>query len=225
VTAPLAVVTGASRGIGAACATALAGAGFRVARLARSLAPGAADFPCDVTDPAAVDRVARRILDELGTPEVVVNNAGSFLLRKFEEISAADFAAQVALNLTGAFTVARAFLPAMRQAGRGTHVTIGSIADHVGFPGNAAYSASKYGVRGMHEAVAAEYAGSGVRCTLVSPGPTDTPIWDGAERGPRERLPERSQMMQADDVAAAVVFAATRPPRVRIEWIRMEPMR
>ena len=226
--APLAVVTGASRGIGAASATRLREAGFSVVRLARSLTDGAGefhDFRCDLTDAPQVDRVAQEILTRLGTPDVVVSNAGHFLLRRFEEIAVADFAREIALNLTAAFGVARAFLPAMLRAGKGTLVTIGSIADHRGFPGNAAYGASKWGVRGLHEALAAECAGRGVRCTLISPGPTDTAIWDEAERGHRTGLPTRAEMMPASEVAEAVLFAATRPGNVRVGWIRMEPMK
>ncbi|HSC58290.1 MAG TPA: SDR family oxidoreductase [Gemmatimonadales bacterium] len=225
---PLAVVTGASRGIGAAAAARLHAAGWDVVRLARSLADhdadGIHDRRCDVTDAAAVGRVAAA-LGPLGVPDVLVNNAGHFLMRPFEEISPAEFAAEVALNLTAAFTVAHAFLPAMKQAGRGTLVTIGSVADHVGFPGNAAYGASKFGLRGMHESLAAECRGTGVRCTLVSPGPTDTAIWDDVRPGARGGLPSREEMMSPEDVAEAVVFAATRPAGVRVEWIRMEPMR
>ncbi|HEU5359251.1 MAG TPA: SDR family oxidoreductase [Gemmatimonadales bacterium] len=225
---PLAVVTGASRGIGAAAAERLRAAGWDVARLARSLADrdadGFHDRRCDVTDPVAVGRVAAA-LAPLGVPDVLVNNAGHFLMRRFDEISPAEFAAEVALNLTAAFTVAHTFLPAMMRAGRGTLVTIGSVADHVGFPGNAAYGASKFGLRGMHESLAAECRGTGVRCTLVSPGPTDTAIWDDVRPGPRGGLPSREEMMSPGDVADAVVFAATRPANVRVEWIRMEPMR
>ncbi|MFI5235721.1 MAG: SDR family oxidoreductase [Gemmatimonadales bacterium] len=229
---PLAVVTGASRGIGAASAAALGAAGFQVVRLARSLsdskagtAPGAdRDFRCDITIAGEVERVAQEIL-RLGTPDLVVSNAGAFVMKRLQQLSVQEFTEQVALNLTGAFAVARAFLPAMQAAGRGTFVTIGSVADHVGFPGNAAYGASKFGVRGLHEALAAECADTGVRCTLVSPGPTDTDVWKGVTAGPRETLPAREQMLRAQDVAEAVVFAATRPARVRIEWIRMELIR
>lgn len=224
----LAVVTGASRGIGAATAVRLRAAGFRVVRLARSLADGEAegfrDLRCDLSAPSDIERVAAA-LAPLGPPEVVVNNAGHFLMRRFEEITPAGFAAEVALNLTGAFVVARAFLPGMLQAGRGTLITIGSVADHTGFPGNAAYGASKFGARGLHEALAAECRGRGVRCTLISPGPTDTTIWDAVAEGPRQGLPARETMLAAGDVAEAVAFAATRPPQVRIEWIRMESMR
>lgn len=227
-TQPLAVVTGASRGIGAATAVRLRGAGFRVARLARSLPDADGEYldrRCDVTDAAGVDGVARALLAAHGAPAVVVNNAGHFLMRRVEEISVEDFAREVGLNLVAAFAVVRAFLPAMRRARRGTLVTIGSVADHLGLPGNAAYGASKWGLRGLHETLAAECAGSGVRCTLISPGATDTGLWDGVEAGPRERLPARAEMLSADDVADAVVFAATRPDRVRVEWIRMESMR
>ena len=82
------------------------------------------------------------------------------------------------MNLARPFHVARAFLPAMRKAGTGSFISVGSVADHVGFPENAAYAASKFGLRGLHETLLAEYRGSGVRLTLVSPGPTDTEVWD-----------------------------------------------
>ena len=227
-TAPLAIVTGASRGIGAASAQKLRESGFRVARLARSLsdqdADGFHDRRCDLSVPGEVERVATH-LAPLGVPDVLVNNAGHFLMRRFEEISPADFAAELALNLTAAFAVVRAFLPAMIGAGRGTMITIGSVADHTGFPGNAAYGASKFGLRGLHESLAAECRGRGVRCTLLSPGPTDTAIWDEVRQGLRTGLPARDEMMSPDDVAEAVAFVATRPAHVRIEWIRMEPLR
>ena len=223
----VAVVTGASRGIGAAVATTLAGAGATVARLARSL-PDADhepwyDLTCDVTDPILLERALQSVLSELGPPHILVNNAGGFLLKPFEQTSTAEFDAQVALNLRAPFAVARGLLPAMRSAGRGLLVTIGSIADHVAFPDNSAYSASKYGLRGLHEVLAAEYRGTGVRCTLVSPGPTDTDVWDPVNPDEREGFLSRAQMLRPEDVADAVLYVATRPPHVAIESIRINP--
>src|SRR5208283_432105 len=88
------------------------------------------------------------------------------------------FARMLALNLAAPFQLVRAFLPGMRLRGRGHVVTVGSVADHVAFPGNSAYSASKFGVRGLHEVLRTELRGTGVRATLVSPGGVDTPLWD-----------------------------------------------
>jgi NAD(P)-dependent dehydrogenase (short-subunit alcohol dehydrogenase family) len=223
----LALVTGASRGIGAATARALAGAGARVARVARSLPDTGAgswlDLPCDLTDAAQVERLAERVLRAEGAPAVVVNNAGGFLLRPLEQTTPEEFEAQLAVNLTASFLLARAFLPAMRSAGGGVFVSIGSVADHTGFPENAAYAASKYGLRGLHETLAAEYRGTGVRLTLVSPGATDTTIWDpfAPERYPG--VPPRAAMLRPHDVAEAVLFAATRPEHVHVDWIRLQP--
>ena len=221
----VALVTGASRGIGGATAEALRRAGARVVRVARSLPPAAGfvDLPADLTDPRQVEALPDRVRRELGAPDIVVSNAGGFLLRPLEETTVADFDAQVDLNLRAAFTLARAFLPMLRAAGQGCYVTIGSVADHVGFPENAAYAASKYGLRGLHETLLAEYRGTGVRLTLVSPGATDTAIWNSVDPDHREGLPRRAAMLRPADVADAVLFVATRPPHVLIDWLRLGP--
>jgi NAD(P)-dependent dehydrogenase (short-subunit alcohol dehydrogenase family) len=223
----LALVTGASRGIGAAAARALAGAGARVARVARSLPPEGGgrylDLPCDLTDADQVEQLATRLFGTEGVPAVVVSNAGGFLLQPLERTSPSEFDAQIALNLRGAFLLARAFLPAMRDAGGGNFISVGSLADHTGFPENAAYAASKYGLRGLHETLAAEYRGSGVRLTLVSPGATDTTIWDPFAPERRSGFPSRAEMLRPADVADAILFAATRPGHVHLDWIRLQP--
>ena len=117
---------------------------------------------------ALADTVRRRF----GAPRIVASGAGAFLLAPLEHTSPSDFTAQLSANLTGPFLVARAFLPMMRAAEGGRLVTIGSIADHRAFPDNAAYTAAKRGLRGLHEVLREEYRGSGVLCTLC-PGPTD----------------------------------------------------
>jgi NAD(P)-dependent dehydrogenase (short-subunit alcohol dehydrogenase family) len=222
----VALVTGASRGIGAATAEALRAAGARVVRVARALPPGAnfVDLPADLTDTAQVEALAERVRREVGPPDVVVSNAGGFLLRPLERTTVADFDAQVAINLRAAFAVARAFLPMLRDAGRGCFITVGSVADHVGFPENAAYAASKYGLRGLHETLLAEFRGTGVRLTLVSPGPTDTDIWAPFDPDRREGFPRRAEMLRPADVADAVLFVATRPPHVLVDWLRLGPI-
>jgi NADP-dependent 3-hydroxy acid dehydrogenase YdfG len=127
------------------------------------------------------------------------------------------------VNLRAPFAVAKAFLPAMRDAGRGTFITVGSVADHVGFPENAAYAASKYGLRGLHETLLAEYRGTGVRLTLVSPGATDTSAWDPFDPDQREGFIPRAGMLRPADVADAILFVATRPAHVHIDWLRLGP--
>ena len=223
-----AVVTGASRGIGAATAESLRRAGARVAGLARSLTPREEadrwDVPCDLTDGAALESACGQIVERWGTPDVVVNNAGLFLLRPFEDTDADDFSHQLAANLQAPFNVARAFLPAMRQAGRGLLVTVGSVSDHMGLPENAAYAASKYGLRGLHEVLSAEYRGSGVRFSLVSPGATDTGMWDPVDPDTRPGFLARSDMLRPEDVAEAIVFVISRPAHLQVDWLRLGPV-
>jgi len=223
----LAVVTGASRGIGLAVAEALAGAGATVVRLARSLPEanhGAfRDLRCDLERVSEITQVANRILHEWGTPAIVVQNAGLWVLAPFEDTSPKDLDRLLALNVRAPFVLAQRLLPAMRAAGEGIHITIGSSCDHLAFPDNSAYTASKYGLRGLHEALGAEYRGSGIRFTLVSPSSTDTPMWDPVDPDARPGFLRRAQMLRPEDVAEAVLFAATRPAHATVEWLRLSP--
>jgi len=225
----VALVTGASRGIGLAVADELRAAGAHTVRLARSLSDGAADrettLRCDVTRPDEVARAVRSIETELGVPDIVVNNAGVFFVKRLDETTADMFAQSIATNLTGPFLIAHAFVPAMVRRGNGHLVTIGSSSDRIAYPGNAAYAASKYGVRGLHEVIAAELAGTGVRTTLVSPGAVDTEMWDPIDPDRTEGFRKRADMMRAEDVAEAVLFAVTREARVTVTEIRMAPTR
>jgi len=231
-----AVVTGASRGIGRAVAEALEDAGALVVRLSRSATgerpldglrrTGGVDrrveLRCDVTVERDVARAAETMLATIGPPDILVSNAGGFLLKPLAETSAEEFRRQLDVNLVGAFLVLRAFLPAM--AARGGHVvTIGSIADHAAFPGNAAYAASKFGLRGLHETLRAEYAAAALRFTLLSPAATDTTLWDPIEPDRRPDLPDRAAMLRPSDVAEAVLFAVTRRDGVNVEMLRIGP--
>ena len=223
----VAVVTGASRGIAQATAAALAAAGAIVVRLSRSLPDGESgsfhDLRCDLTEADQIARAGRQIIEHFGAPSIVVQNAGVFLLRSLEETRTEDLDRHLALNLRAPFLLARAVLPAMRSVGRGMHITLGSISDHIGFAENAAYAASKFGVRGLHEVLAAEYRGTGVRFSLISPGATDTPVWDPFDPDARPGFLRRALMLRPGDVADAVVFAATRPSHATVEWLRLMP--
>lgn len=220
-----ALVTGASRGIGAAVAARLAAAGWQVVRVARSAMPplpGATDHRADLADP--VQRQAfLAALEAHPLPDLVVSNAGAFLLAPLQDTSDDLVREQLAINLEAPLAIARHLLPRMRARGSGRHVTVGSVADWRGFPGNAAYAASKYAVRGLHEVLLEEYRGSGVQCILVSPGPTDTAAWDPVDPDREATLPNRVEMLRPDDVAEAVVWAATRPAGVHVELVRMGP--
>ena len=229
---PTAVITGASKGIGAAVARRCVREGMRVALMARTPGPlqalatelGEADasFPCDLADVAAVSAVTVRMTDAFGgAPDLLINNAGLFQLASVETMSAEDFNAVLQVNLIGPFLLTRALLPAMRARGSGSIVTLGSIADRTVFPENGAYAASKHGLRALHEALRAELRGSGVRATLVSPGPVDTPLWDPLDPDNRPGFTPRAAMLTADDVADAIWFAASRPASVNIDELRL----
>jgi NADP-dependent 3-hydroxy acid dehydrogenase YdfG len=223
----IALVTGASRGIGLAVSDALYANGMHVVRLARSLSNGSAerrtDIACDVTNPADVERAVARVENALGVPDVLVNNAGIFFIKPLAETTYADFTATLTTNLTAAFLLARAIVPKMAARGSGHFVTIGSISDYIGFSGSTAYAASKFGLRGMHEVVRQETAKSGVRTTLVSPGPVDTDIWNAVDPDSKPGFTKRKDMMRAEDVAAAVLYAVTQPEHVAVTEIRLLP--
>jgi NADP-dependent 3-hydroxy acid dehydrogenase YdfG len=225
-----ALVTGASRGIGLAVARALADAGARlilVARNAHRLEEAARGLDAqllsgDVADPSSLDRVVTMAARHAGgAPDILVNNAGLFELVRLETTAPAAFEAALEVNLVAPFRLIRAFLPAMRERRGGDIVSIGSIADHMIFPENGAYAASKFGLRALHEVLRTELRGSGVRVTLVSPGPVDTPLWDPIAPDEREGFTARKQMLSAEAVAAAVVYAVTQPREVDIELVRL----
>jgi NADP-dependent 3-hydroxy acid dehydrogenase YdfG len=220
-----AVVTGASRGIGRATVAALLGAGARVVGLSRS---GAASrgagvaVVCDLADAGGVARALDAVAREFGgAPDILVNNAGAFVAAPVDQTPVSTFAHLVALNLGVPFQLAHAWLPAMRARGRGHVVSVGSIADHVAMPGNAAYAASKFGLRGLHEVLRAELTGTGVRATLVSPAAVDTPLWGRLEPVARATFPAAGDMLAADDVAGAILYAVTRPAGTCIDEIRL----
>jgi NADP-dependent 3-hydroxy acid dehydrogenase YdfG len=226
-----AVVTGASRGIGLAVARALAGAGARVAMLARGaealaarageLGAQAVPIPCDVRDTVAVERAVATVRLVLGVPDLLVNNAGAFQVAPFDETVPADFAAMLDANLVAPFLFTRAFVPDMRARGSGHVISVGSVADRVAFPGNTAYAASKFGLRGMHEVLRAELRGTGVRATLVSPAAVDTSLWDAIDPDSREGFTPRASMLSAEAVADAVLYAASCPPSVNVDELRL----
>ncbi|HZF67195.1 MAG TPA: SDR family NAD(P)-dependent oxidoreductase [Gemmatirosa sp.] len=231
-----AIVTGASRGIGRATAEALAAAGAHVALVSRSAealedlaarlraAHGVAAHvvPCDVRDTAAVDAAVGRLRDALGgAPDVLVNNAGVFPLAPIAETSAVEFAATLDANLVAPFAFVRAFVGDMRARGSGHLVTVGSIADRMTFPENGAYAASKYGLRALHEVLRAELRGSGVRASLVSPGPVDTTLWDAIGPDERPGFTPRALMLRPEAVADAIVWVAAQPAAVNIDELRL----
>ncbi|MBC7896226.1 MAG: SDR family NAD(P)-dependent oxidoreductase, partial [Cytophagaceae bacterium] len=168
-----------------------------------------------------VRRVATTVRGTMGEPTIIVNNAGAFALGELGALSLADAERMVQVNLLAPYHLLHHLLPGMRERRRGHVVMVGSIADHTAFPENAAYAASKYGARAIHEVLCAELRGSGVRATLVSPGPVDTAMWDSVGLEHRKGFPARAEMLGAEDVADAVLWAVTRPPHVQVDEVRV----
>lgn len=226
-----ALVTGASRGIGRATARHLADLGARVALVARSREALDAlaretdgwALPCDVADPDAIEAMAHSFRKEVGgPPEILVVSAGVFDLAPAESTPLEVLDRNLNVNLRGAVLSVRAFLAEMKASGRGTIVQVGSVAGRKAFPGNAAYSASKYGIRGFHEVLLEELRGTGVRASLVEPAATDTPIWDPMDPDQDPNLPGRDAMLAPERVAEAIGFIVTRPHGVQIPFLPVE---
>lgn len=228
-----AVITGASAGIGQACAAALAQAGFRLslgARRAERLddaAPGAFGHPLDVTDPASIDAFLAAATAHHGPIDVLVNNAG--LARGVERIAEADGVAwreMIETNLVGLLEVTRRVLPAMVQRRQGHVVVIGSIAGHKAYAGGGVYCATKRALQPICEAIRLETLGSGVRVTSVDPGLVETEFSLVRFRGDAERAGKvyaDTRPLRAEDVADCVRFAVTRPAHVNIDSILVMP--
>lgn len=209
-----AVVTGASRGIGRGIALAAHGAGARVLPVSRggpeleSVAERCGQEPltADLTDDADVRDLVEEARGRVGgAPEVLVNNAGAFDLAPAHETPASLLDRHLDLNLRAPALLTRAFLGEMRGRGHGHLLHVGSAAGRRGLPGNAAYSASKFGLRGLHEVLREELRGTGVCSTLLEPGAVDTAAWEGLEDRLGEDLPAREEMMSPEAVARAAL--------------------
>lgn len=211
-----ALLTGATGGVGAALARELAGRGVRLVLSSRggpelddlAAEVGGTAAAADLTRPGEVDAMAEAARRELGgAPDLLFNNAGLFDLAPAEATDPDLFDRHLAVNLAAPFRLARSFLPAMLERGGGWLVHSGSQAGRRALPGNAAYSASKYGLRGLHEVLEVELEGSGVRTLLVESGPVDTPAWDPVEERLGEDLPARGDMLRPGEVARRVADA------------------
>ena len=240
-----AVISGASSGIGAETARALAAAGFPVALGARRTerleelaaairADGgeAAAIPLDVTDQESVSAFAARVTSDLGPAEVLISNAGSVAPGATHEVSSERFAGEIDLNLTGAHRLVRAFVPAMVRRRRGDLVLISSDVAVRARPFMAAYSASKWGLEGMAAAMRMELEGTGVRVCVVRPGPTWSEMgtgWDPGEAAfvlnqwVRFGLARHPRFLKASAIAEAIVTVVTAPRGVHLSLVEVNP--
>jgi len=222
----VALVTGASGGIGAAVARALHEAGASVGLLSRrgddlGLERGLG-VACDVADRAAVGDATGAVAERFGRLDIAVANAGVGAYGPFLELDPERLEAMIDVNLKGTLYTAAAALPYLIEAGGGDFVALASVAGLRAFPGEAVYNASKFGQLGFTRALDHELREHGVRASCVCPGgvKTDFAIGTGREEGD----PELEGMLTADEVADVVLFAVTRPRRMRILTTSFRPM-
>lgn len=207
----VALVTGASRGIGARVAEVLRDAGFRVATMDRSRTPpeGVLATSADITDPAQVDAAFSLIEAELGPVEVLVANSGVTHDTLLMRMSEADWQRVIDVNLTGTFHVLKRATRPMMKARYGRIVLISSVVAMLGSAGQVNYAASKAGLIGMARSVARELGPRGVTCNVVAPGFIETAMTaslsDELRAGYLARIPV-GRLGSTDDVAAAVGF-------------------
>jgi NADP-dependent 3-hydroxy acid dehydrogenase YdfG len=237
-TQTVALVTGASSGIGAATAKALAAEGAAVALLARRadrLAELKADIesdggtalvvPADVTDAEQVASAVRQTVAELGRLDILVNNAGLMQSGPADQAPLQDWDQMVSVNVQGVLYATRAALPhlieAAADAGRGVAdlVTISSTAGWVARPNTAVYSLTKFGVNAFSEGLRQEVLGKRVRVGVVGPGTVDTEIFSHLSESAREAIAQQTSGMvklRSEDIADAVLFMVTRDRRVAV---------
>ncbi len=213
---PVALITGASRGIGRAVAVALSEAGYRPALAARSeeglkvsaglctgaeAGTGALIFPIDLTREGAPEQLTGMVLEAAGRLDLLVNNAGAVLSRSFEETGGDDWDRLMALNARAPFLLTRAALPALRRAPEAAVVNIGSVVSFKGYEMQAAYTASKHALAGWTKVLAREVSAEGIRVHLIAPGGVATDL----VRDVRPDIDE-SGLISPEEIARAVVF-------------------
>jgi NADP-dependent 3-hydroxy acid dehydrogenase YdfG len=227
-----ALVTG-SQGIGLATAALLADTGHRVILVGRD--QQAAQATVDALTTRHRDRITCRqasVADEAGISaviadlrrlDVLVNNAGVSLTgpSPVADTPTETWREIIDTNLTGAFYTTRAALPLLRQAPAGHIVNVLSLAAYRSKPGTAAYSASKHGLRALTEALTEELRGTSVKVSAVAPGRTNTTVWDKQTCPPDDT--ERDRMVRPEDIAEAILWIISRPARVHIPAITVEP--
>ena len=232
----VAIMTGGGSGIGRAAALMLAAEGAQVVVAGRRKAPieevaaeigraggRAAARVCDVEKAAEARGLAEWTVAQCGRVDILVNNAGhSSRARNVRWVGQEEWDSVLAVNLTGVYALTQAVLPGMIERGGGTIITVSSLAAlKPGLIGGAPYGAAKAGVRNLMGHVHTVLREKGIRATTIMPAEVDTPILDNRPLRPDAQA--RATMMQAEDVARAILLCATLPPRTVIEEIVMSP--
>ncbi len=234
----VAIVTGASSGIGEATAEALAAEGARVVLAARrveelealadrieSNGGEALVVPTDVTEGEDIDTLVEAATDEYGQIDILVNNAGVMLLEPVERADRSNFRQMVEVNLLGLMNLTHAVLPVMQDQETGHIVNVSSVAGRDASANSSGYNATKFGVNAFTEAVRQEVTEEGIRTTIIEPGAVETEL---ATHIPDEQVIEQFAemdlpMLNSGDIARSIVYATSQPQRVDVNEILIRP--
>lgn len=239
-TGSVALISGASSGIGEATAVALARAGASVAIAARRTdrlqalaeklrADGAKvlALELDVTDEAACNAAVSRVTDELGPVDILINNAGLMLLGPIVDADTEDWRRMISTNVLGLMYLTHAVVPSMVKRGRGDIVNISSVAGRTARAGAGVYNASKWAVNAFSESLRQEVTARGVRVSLVEPGAVATELTEHithaeTKRGTQEMVASM-RALQSEDIAGAVLYVVRQPPHVSVNEVLVRP--
>lgn len=235
------LITGASSGIGCACAEQFARLGARLllcARRGKRLADVVADlkerfqvdvrsFVLDVRDPVAVEKQLHQLPTEWQSIDILINNAGLALgLAKLQEGESDDWNAMIDTNVKGVLYVTRRVLQTMLKRNQGHIINIGSIASHQVYSGGVVYCATKFALRAISEGLKMDVHGTPIRVSSVDPGMVETEFSEvrfGGDQEKAKTVYKGLTPLSAEDIAEAVVFCATRPPHVDVREIKIYP--
>lgn len=220
----VAFITGASEGIGAACARAVIAGGGSAALISRRGTDLGLDraigIACDVRDGVGLERAAERAAQELGGIDILVANAGVASYGPFDDLTLDEIDEMIDVNAKGTIYAVRAALPYLRASSAADIVTLASEAGRRGFPNETVYCASKFAQVGFTRALDGELREAGIRCTNVCPGGVDTGFAMGRGRSPGDT----DGMISPDDIAELVTFIVTRPRGMRVLETALRPM-
>jgi NADP-dependent 3-hydroxy acid dehydrogenase YdfG len=236
----VALVTGASSGIGAATAALFASAGARVALAARRTdrlselvervrhADGEAiAIQADVADRTSAEHMVAMTVERFGRLDVLVNNAGVMKLAPFADGDPDDWRQMMDVNVLGLLYATRAAIPHLRRSGRGDIVNVSSVAGRIAFAGGAVYTATKFALVGFSETLRKELLRDKIRVTSIEPGAVETElvehVTDPAARKQIDAWQAQMRQLQSGDIAAAILYAVSQPPHVSVNEILVRP--
>jgi len=223
------VVAGATGGIGSNLVKLLVQSGAEVFMTGRnndklaSIAaahgiPSTHYLATDISDASQVELLSTAVLQQLGTPDILVNAAGIGIIKPIEQLTLADFSQSIQTNLVGTFLFVKAFLPAMKEAKKGLIINIPGVLGKVPMAGAAAYSASKYGIVGMMQSIREELKRTEIRITNLFLGGVDSPFWDEIDL----RV-QKEKMIREEEAARSIWFLCQQPASGVVSEMVLQP--